>query len=197
MDREHLATTIYFDKKFSCDAVRVLPGEYYISKKNRLLMTVLGSCVSACIWDKKRGIGGLNHFMLPGKASSDFNKSARYGNYAMEILINHIIQAGGKREDLVAKIFGGGKVMHNFTALDIGNDNSAFILNYLNNESIPILASDLGDIYPRKLYFFPETGKVLVRKLTDTHDHSVEQEEDSYFNKVNKTEIEGEIELFD
>ena len=160
-------------------------------------MTVLGSCVSACIWDKKRGIGGLNHFMLPGKASADFNKSARYGNYAMEILINHIIQAGGKREDLVAKVFGGGKVMHSFTTLDIGNDNALFIINYLQNESIPVFASDLGDIYPRKIYFFPETGKVMVRKLTDTHDHTVEQEEDSYFNKVNKTEIEGEIELFD
>ena len=197
MDREHLATTIYSDTKFNCDAVRVLPGEYYISKKNRLLMTILGSCVSACIWDKNRGIGGLNHFMLPGKASDDFNKSARYGNYAMEILINHIIQAGGKREDLVAKVFGGGKVMHCFTSIDIGDDNASFIIDYLHNESIPVIASDLGDIYPRKIYFFPKTGKVMVRKLTDTHNHEIEEEEDSYFIKVNKTEIEGEIELFD
>ncbi|PKG38378.1 chemoreceptor glutamine deamidase CheD [Psychromonas sp. Urea-02u-13] len=197
MDREHLATTTYFDKKFKCDAVRVLPGEYYISTKNTLLMTVLGSCVSACIWDKKRGIGGLNHFMLPGKASLDFNKSARYGNYAMEILINHIIQLGGKREDLVAKVFGGGKVMHSFTSLDIGKDNSTFIVDYLRNESLPIIASDLGDIYPRKICFFPQTGKVMVRKLTDTYDHEIEKQEDRYFSKVNKTDIEGEIELFD
>ncbi len=197
MDREHLATTLYSDKKFKCDAVRILPGEYYISSKNRLLMTVLGSCVSACIWDQKRGIGGLNHFMLPGKANDNFNKSARYGNYAMEVLINHIIQAGGRREDLVAKVFGGGKVMHSFTSMDIGSDNALFIIDYLRNEGIPVLASDLGDIYPRKVYFFPETGKAMVRKLTDTHNHEVEIEEDNYFNKVNKTEIEGEIELFD
>ncbi|MCP4324146.1 MAG: chemoreceptor glutamine deamidase CheD [Psychromonas sp.] len=197
MDREHLATTLYSDKKFNCDAVRVLPGEYYISTKNRLLMTILGSCVSACIWDKKLGIGGLNHFMLPGKASADFNKSARYGNYAMEILINHIIQAGGKRENLVAKVFGGAKVMHSFTSMDIGSDNALFIIDYLNNESIPIIASDLGEKYPRKIYFFPETGKVMVRKLMDTHNHEVEEEEDNYFNKVNKQDIEGEIELFD
>ncbi|WP_022942037.1 chemoreceptor glutamine deamidase CheD [Psychromonas hadalis] len=197
MDREHLATTAYFDKKFNCDAIRILPGEYYISTKNKLLMTVLGSCVSACIWDKKRGVGGLNHFMLPGKASADFNKSARYGNYAMEILINHIIQLGGKREDLVAKVFGGGKVMHAFTALDIGKDNADFITNYLHNELIPILASDLGDIYPRRICFFPQTGKVMMRKLTDTYHRKIEKQEDNYFNKVNKTEIEGEIELFD
>ena len=197
MDREHLATSCYFDNKFNCKAVRVLPGEYYISKKNTLLVTILGSCVAACIWDKKRGIGGINHFMLPGKASLDFNKSARYGNYAMEILINHIIQQGGKREDLVAKVFGGGRVMHNFTTLDIGGDNSSFIINYLKNESIPVIASDLGDIYPRKICFFPKTGKVMLRKLTDTHNHEIEQQEDSYFNKVNKTDIEGEIELFD
>ncbi len=197
MDREHIATTTYFDKKFNCDAVRVLPGEYYISKKNRLLMTVLGSCVSACIWDKKRGIGGLNHFMLPGKASEDFNKSARYGNYAMEILINHVIQLGAKRQDLVAKVFGGAKVMHSFTSLDIGGDNGTFILDYLHNESIPIHSSDLGGIYPRKIYFFPETGKVMVRKLTDTHNHEVEKQEDNYFVRVNKADIEGEIELFD
>lgn len=197
MDREHLAASTYFDKKFKCDAVRVLPGEYYISKKNRLLMTILGSCVSACIWDKKRGIGGLNHFMLPGKASEDFNKSARYGNYAMEILINHIIQLGGRREDLVAKVFGGGKVMHSFTSMDIGKDNATFIIEYLNRESIPILSSDLGDIYPRKICFFPQTGRVMVRKLTKTYQREIEKQEDSYFNKVNESEIEGEIELFD
>lgn len=197
MDREHLATGYYYDNKFNCEAIKILPGEYYTCEKNILLMTILGSCVSACIWDKKRGIGGLNHFMLPGKASSDFNKSARYGNYAMEILINDILRLGGKREDLVAKVFGGAKVMHHFTSIDIGKDNADFILEYLQRESIPILSSDLGDIYPRKICFFPQTGRVMVRKLTKTHTHEVELQEDSYFNKVNKNDIEGEIELFD
>lgn len=197
MDREHLASSRCFDKKFKCEAIRVLPGEYYVSKHNKLIITVLGSCVAACIWDKKRGIGGLNHFMLPGKASSDFNKSARYGSYAMEVLINHIIQQGGRREDLVAKVFGGGRVMHHFTSFDIGQDNSTFIIDYLNNEAIPVIASDLGDIYPRKICFFPQTGKVMVRKLTKTHNQEIEKQEGSYFTQMSQEEVEGDIELFD
>jgi len=197
VDLDHLATSAYYDRKFNCDAVRVLPGEYYFSKSNTLIMTILGSCVSACIWDKKRGIGGLNHFMLPGEASSGTDKSARYGNYAMEILINHIIQQGGKREDLVAKVFGGGQIIHTFTSIDIGKSNAAFIIDYLNNESIPILASDLGDCYPRKVCFFPQTGKVMLRKLASTGNDELEKQEDSYFNEVNSSDIGGEIELFD
>lgn len=197
MDIDHLATSIYFEKNFNCDAIRVLPGEYYFSKKNRLIMTILGSCVAACIWDKKRGIGGLNHFMLPGESSLGTDKSARYGTYAMEILINHILMSGGKREDLVAKVFGGGKIMHNFTCFDIGGSNSSFIVDYLNNESIPILASDLGDIYPRKICFFPKTGKVMVRKLSYKYNDDIEKQEGSYFTVVNSMKVEGEIELFD
>lgn len=193
MYRKHLATNRYFDKKFNCDAIRVLPGEFYFSEKNRLITTVLGSCVAACIWDKKRGIGGLNHFMLPGKPSSDVDKSARYGNFAMKILISHIIQQGGKREDLVAKVFGGGKVMQQFTSLDIGQCNSTFIIDYLNNESIPVIAEDLGDIYPRKICFFPETGKVMVRKLLPIYNDQVERQEGNYFNEINNGLAENEM----
>jgi len=196
MDLEHLATSAYYDRKFKCDAMRVLPGEYYFSKTNKLIMTVLGSCVAACIWDKKRGIGGLNHFMLPGEANSGTDKSARYGNYAMEILINHIIQHGGRREDLVAKVFGGGQIMHSFTSMDIGKSNATFIINYLKNESIPILSSDLGDNYPRKVCFFPQTGKVMVRKLASTRNDELEKQESSYFTEVSRSDDGGDIELF-
>ena len=195
MDREHLATALYFDNKFKCDAIKILPGEYCVSDENRLFMTTLGSCVSACLWDNERGIGGLNHFMLPGKASENFNKSARYGNYAMEILINHLVRLGCKRKDLVAKVFGGGRVMQSLVSSDIGGDNATFIINYLNNESIPIVSSDLGGIYPRKIYFFPQTGKVMVRKLTNIH--NVEEQEENYFSRVSVLDIEGEIELFE
>lgn len=185
MDTTHLATNDYFDTKFNCDAIRVLPGEYYISKNNRLMMTILGSCVAACIWDEKRGIGGINHFMLPGESCSQTDNSPRYGHYAMDILIRQIIQLGGRHEDLVAKVFGGGKIIDRFMSIDIGLSNSDFIIDYLNNASIPILASDFGDIYPRKVYFFPKTGKVLVRKLSIASPIKLELQEANSMIKIN------------
>ena len=123
MSVEHLATNFYYDRTFDCDAAKILPGEYYFSGKDMVIVTVLGSCVSACIRDRVSGIGGMNHFMLPdggGDENSPVSASMRYGNYAMEILINELLKAGARRENFEAKVFGGGNVLRGFTAINVG-----------------------------------------------------------------------------
>src|SRR3569832_486676 len=123
---EQLATNLYYDRTFDSDAAKILPGEYFFSLLVLLFVTVLGSCVAACIRDRVSGIGGMNHFMLPygGDADSPVSASMRYGTYAMEILINQVLKAGAKRENLEAKVFGGGAVLRGFTASNVGERNA-------------------------------------------------------------------------
>ena len=165
---EQIATNLYYDRTFDCDAAKILPGEYYFTSKDMMIVTVLGSCVSACIRDRVSGIGGMNHFMLPdggGDDGSPVSASARYGTYAMEVLINEVLKSGARRENLEAKVFGGGNVLRGFSAINVGERNAEFVRRYLKAEGIRVVAEDLNDIYPRKVYFFPRTGKVLVQGL--------------------------------
>jgi chemotaxis protein CheD len=101
----------------------------------------------------------------------------RYGTYAMEVLINDLLKAGARREHLEAKVFGGGAVLRGFSAMNVGERNAAFVMQFLKTERIPVLAEDLNDIYPRKVYFFPRTGKVLVKKLMQTHNDTLAKRE--------------------
>jgi chemotaxis protein CheD len=198
MDLEQFATNLYYDRTFDCEAAKILPGEYYFTNKDMLIVTVLGSCVSACIRDRTTGLGGMNHFMLPdgGGDGSPVSASARYGTYAMEILINDLLKAGAKRENLEAKVFGGGAVLKGFTAINVGERNAAFVLNFLKTERIRVLAEDLNDIHPRKVYFFPRTGKVLVKKLMQTHNDTLVKREVEYASRLKKAPVGGEIDLF-
>lgn len=199
MDLEQFATNVYYDRTFDCDAAKILPGEYYFTAKDMLIVTVLGSCVSACIRDRVTGLGGMNHFMLPDGGSdpnSPISASARYGTYAMEILINDLLKSGARRENLEAKVFGGGAVLKGFTAINVGERNAAFVLSFLRNEKIRIVAEDLNDIYPRKVYFFPRTGKVLVKKLMQSHNDTLAKREIEYASRLKKQPVAGEIELF-
>ena len=199
MDLEQFATNVYFERTFDCQAAKILPGEYYFTNKDMLIVTVLGSCVSACIRDRTTGLGGMNHFMLPdgsSDANSPVSASARYGNYAMEILINDLLKAGAKRENMEAKVFGGGAVLKGFTAINVGERNAAFVLNYLKVERIRVVAEDLNDIHPRKVYFFPRTGKVLVKKLMQTHNDTVAKREIEYASRLKVVPVAGEIDLF-
>ena len=164
LSEEHFATNVYYDRTFDTDAAKILPGEFYFTNKDMLIVTVLGSCVSACIRDRVSGVGGMNHFMLPdtgGDADNPVSASMRYGTYAMEVLINELLKAGAKRENMEAKVFGGGNVLRGFTAINVGERNAKFVLDYLRAERMRVIAEDLNDIYPRKVYFFPRTGKVL------------------------------------
>lgn len=179
----HIAPNRYYDRHFEREAVKILPGEYFATKGDTLIVTVLGSCVSACIRDRITGIAGMNHFLLPNDGTNQENilsESARYGAYAMEILINHLIKLGARRENLEAKVFGGGNVLKGFTAINVGERNAEFVLDYLKLEKIPVVAKDLLDNFPRKVYFFPDTGKVMVRKIKSLHNNTIMDRESAY-----------------
>jgi chemotaxis protein CheD len=193
----HFATNVYYDRTFDCDAAKILPGEYYYTQQNMLIVTVLGSCVAACIRDRVTGLGGMNHFMLPdGGDSGPVSASMRYGTFAMEVLINDLLKAGARRESLEAKVFGGGAVLRGFTAMNVGERNAAFVTSFLKTEKIPVLAEDLNDIYPRKVYFFPKTGKVLVKKLMQTHNDTLAKRELDYASRLKVEPVAGDIDLF-
>jgi chemotaxis protein CheD len=193
-----LATNIYFDRSFEQQAAKVLPGEYYVTAKDMLITTVLGSCVAACIRDRLSGVGGMNHFMLPdgGDADSPVSTSMRYGSYAMEVLINQILKTGARRENLEAKVFGGGKVLRGFSTLNVGERNAAFVRSYLGSEKVRIVAEDLNADYPRKVCFFPKTGKVLMKKLMQEGEQATAAREQEYAKRISVSQVAGEIELF-
>lgn len=192
----------YWDKTNDRYAAKILPGEYYVTTHDEIIVTVLGSCVSACIRDKVFGIGGMNHFMLPANkgeditSSSYMGESTRYGNFAMEQMINDILKNGGNRKNLEVKLFGGGRVLKNMSTLDIGQKNIDFVLQYIRDESLQLLAQDLGDIYPRKVIYFPQSGRVRVKKLRTIHNNTVIERESRYLKEIAKTPVSGEIELF-
>lgn len=199
LSEEHFATNVYYDRTFDCDAAKILPGEFYFTNKDMLIVTVLGSCVSACIRDRVSGVGGMNHFMLPdsgGDADNPVSASMRYGTYAMEVLINELLKAGAKRENMEAKVFGGGNVLRGFTAINVGERNAKFVLDYLRAERMRVTAEDLNDIYPRKVYFFPRTGKVLVKKLKVEHNDTLRRREQDYASRLKTTSVGGEVDLF-
>jgi chemotaxis protein CheD len=196
---EQFATNVYYDRTFDCQAAKILPGEYYFTGKEMVIVTVLGSCVSACIRDRVTGIGGMNHFMLPDggrEADSPVSASMRYGTYAMEVLINELLKAGARRDNLEAKVFGGGKVLSGFIAINVGERNALFVRDYLRTENIRVVAEDLNDIYPRKVYFFPRTGKVLVKKLKQLNNNTIAHREQDYASKLRTVPVAGAIELF-
>ena len=165
---EPLASRHYFDRELGLAAVKLLPGEYYVTTGDMVLTTVLGSCVSACLRDSVSGIGGMNHFMLPDAADPlcfDAVASMRYGAHAMQVLLAEVLRAGARRERLQAKVFGGGAVLASMTLLNIGERNADFVLRHLAGERIPIVAQDLRGKLPRRINFFPLSGRVTVRKL--------------------------------
>lgn len=194
---ENLATNHYFDRKFGLEAAKILPGEYFVSSDEALLVTVLGSCVAACIRDVDSGIGGMNHFMLPDDgAKMSTGSSARYGTYAMEVLINHLLKLGARRNRLEAKVFGGGAVMASLASSNVGVRNAEFVLDFLKTEKIPIVAKDLLDSYPRKVYYFPHSGRVLVKKLHRVHNATLFNRESDYKSRLSSSSLEGDVELF-
>ena len=197
--QEYLATNVYYDRTFDRDAAKILPGEYYFTAKDMMIVTVLGSCVSACLRDRVNGVGGMNHFMLPdggGESDNPISASMRYGTYAMEILINELLKAGARRENLEAKVFGGGNVLRGFVAINVGERNAIFVRNYLRTEGIRIIAEDLNDIHPRKVYFFPRTGKVLVKKLKQLNNNTLVNREQDYASRLQVGDVAGSVDLF-
>ncbi|MBB6561527.1 chemotaxis protein CheD [Acidovorax soli] len=187
------ASFFYLDHHFQHNAVKVLPGEYFVADESMVIMTVLGSCIAACLWDSRAHVGGMNHFMLPDGDLAD--ASGRYGSYAMELLINEMLKLGARRETMQAKIFGGAQVMHNFTTMNVGERNTTFVLNYLHTERIPIVSEDVLDIYPRKVVFFPVTGKAMVKRLAHAHPETLEEVRGNAAT-VAKSTSGGSVDLF-
>ena len=187
----------YHDRRFNMEAIKILPGEYYVTGRDVVIVTVLGSCVSVCLYDRLARIGGMNHFMLPDHHEGGvLSESARYGAYAMEILINNLVKAGASRNRLEAKVFGAGRVLNGLTHTDVGARNAAFAMHYLDDEGIRVKANDLLGIYPRKVYFFPAEGRVLVKKLKTLHNDTIAQRELEYEAMLEKVKIEGSVDLF-
>lgn len=188
----------YFDRSFDTDAVKLLPGEYCATRDDVALVTVLGSCVAACIRDAEAGVGGMNHFMLPDTSSVEdrVSGSARYGVNAMEVLINDLISMGARRTSLEAKVFGGARVMASLADSDVGSRNAQFVIDYLGREAIPVRARDLLDTWPRKVYFFPLSGRVMIRKLIHVDNDTVSARERAYAEQLTRTPESGDVRLF-
>lgn len=190
----------FWDKTRKTVSAKILPGQYYVTTDDECIVTVLGSCVSACIRDRVFDIGGMNHFMLPRSFQDtdaspvDMSDAARYGNYAMEHLINDILKHGGRRENLEIKIVGGGRIIAGMT--NIGSKNISFIREYLQTEGMDILAEDVGDIYPRKVVYYPLTGKVQVKKMRSLHNDTIRAREERYMHEIASESVAGDVELF-
>ncbi|TAM11744.1 MAG: chemoreceptor glutamine deamidase CheD [Nevskiaceae bacterium] len=186
----------YYDPRFQSAALKILPGEYRVDDRDVMLVTVLGSCVAACLYDPLRRIGGMNHFMLPDSRSDDANGSTRYGAYAMEMLINDLLKRGAARSRLQAKLFGGGAVLPGLKTTNIGEQNAAFALHYMAEENIPVLGQDLGDICPRRVHYFPASGRVMVKRLPVAERRNVAAIESSYQQQLIRAPAAGSVELF-
>jgi chemotaxis protein CheD len=159
------ASFFWYETQFKRVAVKVLPGEYFVDHDDLMIVTTLGSCIAACLWDGSARVGGMNHFMLPDGDGD----SGRFGAFAMEMLINDLLKAGARRASLEAKVFGGGQVIAGMETINVGERNTRFVLDYLRTERIPVVAMDVLDVYPRKVAFLSSTGKAMVKRLSPTH----------------------------
>ena len=161
------ASFFFYDAHFRCEAVKVLPGEFFVADEDILVMTTLGSCIAACLWDRDKRIGGMNHFLLPdGGQGGD---SGRYGSFAMDLLIGELVKRGATRSTMEAKVFGGGAVISGMNSINVGERNTKFVLDYLQTERISVVSKDVMDIYPRKVCFLPASGKAMVKRLASTN----------------------------
>jgi chemotaxis protein CheD len=193
----------FWDRDNGCWTVKILPGEYYVSRVDEAISTVLGSCVSACVRDPERGLGGMNHFMLPADGSVGVNDwldpavglATRYGSYAMESLINDLLKLGALRERLEIKLFGGGRILASMT--DVGKRNIEFVRNYISLEGYRVAAEDLGGNQPRKVIYFPTSGRARLRKLRPVENRIISHHEQLYLDSLGKQAAGGEVELFD
>lgn len=180
--------------------VSVAPGDQYVtSNPDETVVTLLGSCVAACARDPLTGVGGLNHFLLP---SSDqdlkgSDEAMRFGDYAMEQLLNTIYRKGGQRGRIEFKIFGGARVLGGNSMLKIGEQNITFVERFLRNEGFPIVARSVGGTAPRRVRFHPASGKAFVQELDRSSAATVTSEEEQYRRKIAKVApAGGDVEFF-
>jgi chemotaxis protein CheD len=179
-------TNSYYDPYRRTRAVKITPGEYCVVSSGAVIVTVLGSCVTACIRDRRLGIGGMNHFMIANiNETRPFSEQMlKMANAGMDKFLGHLYSMGAEPESLEAKIFGGGHILNGLRRENVGARSAQFLNDYLAERNIPVVAQDLLDIYPRKVYFFPETGEVLVKKLKDMKNETVLRREQEYSDRL-------------
>ncbi|HEX4052180.1 MAG TPA: hypothetical protein VHY19_15025 [Steroidobacteraceae bacterium] len=188
----------HFDARIKATVAVLRPGDYYIGAPGEVLGTLLGSCVAACIRDARLAIGGMNHFMLPTQQGEGLYDAAgstwpatRFGDVAMECLIDELLRRGGRRENLEVKLVGGGKVLDALS--DVGARNIQFAREYVRSCGLSLLGEDLGDRYPRKVLYDPASGAVRVKRLPRSGQHQL-AEQVRYKRPPDKTS--DEIESF-
>lgn len=177
------------DNRFPHEIASILPGEFFVSREPMIVYTVLGSCISACIRDPIAGVGGMNHFMLPEPkeaAHDSWGESTRYGSYAMESLINEILKRGGLKSRLEIKLFGAGKIYEG--NIDVGANNAKWVIGYLKSEGLATVKTDLGDVCPRKVYYFTDSGRVLMKKIERVKNRTILERERDYAVRIKQRE---------
>lgn len=187
------------DSRFPHEIAAILPGEFFVSATPMIVYTVLGSCISACIRDPVVGVGGMNHFMLPKPkdgGSDSWGVSTRYGSYAMESLINDILKQGGIKSRLEVKLFGAGKIYEG--QIDVGARNAEWVLDFLKTEGLTAVKTDLGDVCPRKVYYFTDSGRVLMKKIERLKNKTIAEREQEYATKIQVVgkPVEEDVTLF-
>ena len=188
----------YFDPRFEATIITVAPGEHEItSAKDEIVATVLGSCVSVCLRDSHSGIGGLNHFLLPkNNGGTDSSAGERYGDTAMEVLINGLLKRGAKRANFEAKVFGGARVLSGATMLAIGDGNIAFVTEFLNREGIQTVSKDVGGTRSRRIHYQPSTGRAWVQHVQSSQKSTEHEQEVAYLNRLKTQPVAGEVEIW-
>ncbi|HWA89417.1 MAG TPA: chemotaxis protein CheD [Rhizomicrobium sp.] len=186
----------YFSAQEGCWYVQITQGENHVTGEPReVLTTILGSCVSACIRDREFGVGGMNHFLLP-EGGSDDRDAQRYGVNAMELLINGLLKHGASRRGLEAKLFGGANVLAGLS--DVGSRNAAFARQFLLDEGIPLVGGDVGGTMPRRIQFWPTTGRARQLALGVTDVRALGERELSTAERIRRHEAEegNDVDLF-
>lgn len=185
------------DSRFPHEIASILPGEFFVSREPMIVYTVLGSCISACIRDPIVRVGGMNHFMLPepNEAAHDsWGESTRYGSFAMESLINEILKRGGIKNRLEIKLFGAGKIYDG--QIDVGDKNAKWVIQYLKSEGLTVSNTDLGNVFPRKVYYFTESGRVLLKKIERVKNRTIFEREHEYATRIKRREATDDVILF-
>ncbi len=180
----------HYDHRFDKQISIIHPGEYFSSDEDIIISTILGSCIAVALYDPEHHQGGLNHFMLPGELHGRqfyLEESARYGMFAMELLINDLLKKGARRNKFTAKVFGGGHVLRNTSTGNIPDSNIRFALDFLETEKIPIVSRDVGGTEARKVLFFPQTSQVLLKRFRGQDVKPVEREESAYLQRIKKS----------
>jgi chemotaxis protein CheD len=179
-------------------SIKVGPGEYHVTDNTEVaIATLLGSCVAACMRDPVAGVGGLNHFMLPESSKGIWGRasaSLRYGNFAMERLINDILARGGHRDRIEIKLFGGGCMAQDSGR--IGERNADYVESYLRAEGLVPVVRELRGNRARRLVYHAVEGRAFIQELPTQHPGLADAEQ-RFRGVIPQHLTAGTVDIFD